>query len=217
MKNKKAVIFDLDGTLVDSVGYHMKIHFQVFSELGIEVEEEFFHKQCNGSSPKDFYKLILMQYKGNLDLLEKAYNRCKELDIITDSSGIRLFPHVYETLEKLHNSGYVLSVASSSPRNYINQFILQNKIDKFFVEITGGDEVLKTKPEPDIFLLAQEKIGINKEQCVIIEDAIQGVEAAKSAGMDCICLLTTTREEHIPKFAIIARDHSLLFDIIEDL
>ena len=151
MKNKKAVIFDLDGTLVDSVGFHMKIHFQVFKELGIEIEEEFFHKHCNGSSPKDFYKTILLHYKGNLDLLNKAYELCEELDIITDSSGIKIYPHVYETLEKLHNSGYVLSVASSSPRNYINQFILQNKIDKFFVEITGGDEVSKTKQEPDIF------------------------------------------------------------------
>jgi HAD superfamily hydrolase (TIGR01549 family) len=217
MKKKKGIIFDLDGTLVDSINFHMQIHFKVFKELGIIFDEEFFHKHCNGSSPKDFYKTILLHYKGNLDLYEQAYSLCEELDIVTDSTHIELFPHVYETLKELHEKGYKMVVASSSTRRYVKQFITQNRINEFFINITGGDEVKQTKPAPDIFLLAQEKLGLSKEECIIVEDAVQGVLAAKNAGIECICLLTTEKKEVIPPYAIIIKDHKELVKTIESL
>lgn len=216
---KKAIIFDLDGTLIDSIPYHLAIHKAVFKDLGITVEDEFFHKHCNGSSPKDFYKTILEHYVGSLDLYDKARTLCKEKDAlkIQELNQVKLFPQVREVLEALQEQGLRLAVASSSPMEYVETFLEHTNIKNFFCCLTGGDEVEQSKPAPDIFLLAHEKLGVAKKKCVVIEDAVQGVLAAQNAGIDCICLLTTEKKEDIPKYARIAQNHTQIIKLIKEL
>ena len=75
----------------------------------------------------------------------------------------------------------------------------------------------RAKPAPDIFLKAREKLQIKKAECVIVEDAVAGVQAAKNAKIDCICLLTSEKREDIPKYARIVEKHSQLFDTIKKM
>ncbi|MFP4523046.1 MAG: HAD family hydrolase [Candidatus Woesearchaeota archaeon] len=216
---KKAIIFDLDGTLINSIPYHLEIHKAVFKDLNITVSNEFFHTRCNGSSPKDFYKIILEHYAGNLDLYDKAMVLCEEKDAlkIQELKQVKLFPQVRDVLERLKKQGLLLAVASSSPIKYIETFLEHTGIKDFFCCYTGGDEVKHSKPAPDIFLRAQEKLGIAKEDCVIIEDAVQGVLAAQNAGIECICLLTTEKEEDIPEYATIAQSHDKIIKLIKNM
>jgi len=217
---KKAVIFDLDGTLVNSIPFHFKIHKKVFEEHGVNLTKDFFEKECNGSSPHDFYKTIMKQYNIPLTLYDELFNknlRIKEKHQKKHLHEIKVFPGVKSTLKKLKKDGYKIAVASSSNRKYVTTILKNNFIFEFFDHIVGGDEVKKTKPDPHIFLLARRELEIKKDHCVIVEDAKNGVLAAKNANIDCLCMLTSEKREDIPKYATIVPKHSQLFEVISKM
>lgn len=218
--SKKAVIFDLDGTLVNSIPFHFQYHRYVIKHYGATLSRRFFEEKCNGSNPVEFYKTILKHYNIPLEkydevfaLQQKLRNK-KQKDHLKE---IKVFPGVKSTLKKLKAAGYKIAVASSSNHKYVSTLLKNNDILHYFDHIVGGDEVIKTKPDPHIFLLARKELNIPKAGCVIVEDAKNGVKAAKNAKIDCLCMLTSEKREDIPKYAKIVQKHSQLFDVIKKM
>jgi len=214
---KKAVIFDLDGTLINSIPFHFGEHKEIFKRLGVNLELEFFEKKCNGTKPDEFYKTILLHYTGSLRLYKKAILLKEKVFAHESYKGIKTFPGVRGLLDKLTDSGYVLALASSSGEKYIAKNLANNKLKKYFHVIVGSSHIKYTKPNPFIFNLAQKELGIPKESCVIVEDSINGVIAARRAHIDCICLLTSEKRKDVPKFAVIAKSHKKIYDIIKKM
>ncbi|MFW6230505.1 MAG: HAD family hydrolase [Nanoarchaeota archaeon] len=214
---KRAVIFDLDGTLVNSVPFHLRIHQKVFKKYGINLTKEYFEKECNGTEPHEFYEKILKHFLGSTKKLDDAWKEQKKFHMYSGLDPIKIFPGVKSTLKNLSKNGYRSCVASSSHTNYVKKILKNNAITEYFDHIIGSEHFAHSKPNPAIFLEAWREMGIKKKECVIIEDSVNGCIAAKRAGIDVICLLTSEKREDIPDYATIALKHSLLFDLIEKM
>ena len=183
----KAVIFDMDGVIIDSEPTHKKMENETYNKLGIEVTEDE-HNTFVGSTSRYMWETLKNTYKINQTLEELIeYERNIYFKYLnSDECEIKLIDGVKELIEDLHENGVKLAIASSSPLNVIEAIAKKFKIEEYFEVFVTGDYVKKSKPEPDIFLLASEKLGVGAEECAVIEDSNNGVRAAKKAGMKCV-------------------------------
>lgn len=191
---RTAVIFDVDGVLIDSYQAHFESWLRMFGEHGVSFTEEEFRKTFGRTS----HDIIAALYGADLsDANIRAWDDRKEAlyrDIIRDN-----FPAIdgaVELLDALHHAGFRLGVGSSGPPENI-QLTLEclERADLFDAVVTRID-VTRGKPDPQVFLVAGERLGAKPEQCVVVEDAPAGIEAANRAGMASVALTgTATREE----------------------
>jgi HAD superfamily hydrolase (TIGR01509 family) len=177
----RAVIFDLDGVLADSEPTWDEIDAKLLSEHGVAYRGEY-HRQVLGVS-----------YKASVEFFKKTFNitaPTEELmrrrgEIATEffANKIGLFPHVKEVLEELRAMKLRLAVATSSVSASARPFLDRHQLTAFFEVIVTGDEIEHGKPDPDIYLRAAEKLGVAPDACVVIEDSLSGIAAAKAAKM----------------------------------
>jgi beta-phosphoglucomutase len=184
---KFAVIFDMDGVLIDS----NKIVWDSFNKLlepfGIHISDEEI-KQRLGSSLRDNIDLWNKKYNLNLNLEEfsrKSFEiQLKALEKVkTDKNLINL-------LEDLKLNKILMSVGTSSKKSRTEEILNLLKIRDYFSAIVTANDVDKHKPDPSLFLEAAKRLGINPDQCVVIEDAQSGISAAKNGNMKAIGYLT---------------------------
>src|SRR6185369_5043238 len=183
----KAVIFDLDGVIVDTAHYHFVAWRRLAKELGInftEVENE----QLKGVSRMRSLEIILEL--GNLRLPQEEMDRLATkknqwfVDYINAMKPNEIFPGVKEMIQDIRAGGIKIALASSS-KNADTVLTLLN-IKNLFDVIVDGTMITHTKPDPEIFLLAAKKLHLPTSDCLVFEDAEAGVEAAIAAGMKCI-------------------------------
>ncbi len=207
LQNKKGIIFDLDGTLLESVHAHYLKHKRIGKILGFDLSEKYFRTVADGMDAKDFYPMLLKHYGLSVeDNYEKAIRLHHKFTDKTFFSHVKIHPHVKALLKKLKREGKLIALATSSPLDMASVALDKFDIRKYFDVIVDGDDVEHTKPHPAIFLLARKKLGLRKSDCVVIEDAPKGVLAAKRAEIDVCCLLTTYARKDIPKHARIVKD-----------
>lgn len=183
----KAVIFDMDGVIIDSEPIHMKLENETYKKLSIEVTGDE-HRSFVGSTSHYMWGTLKDKYKLNQTLEELIeYDRSTYLKYLnSEECEITLIDGVKELIEDLYEKGIKLAIASSSPLNVIEVIAKKFQIEEYFEVFVTGDYVERSKPEPDIFLFASEKLGVSPENCVVIEDSHNGVRAAKKAGMKCV-------------------------------
>lgn len=188
IKKMKAFIFDLDGVIV----FTDKFHYQAWKKMADEMEiyfDEKINNRLRGVSRADSLEIILERYEGEplsaekkAELMEEKNNTYRELlktmtrDDVTDQ--------VRNTLKKLHKAGFKLALGSSSKNA---KFILEKvELLDAFDEISDGNNITHSKPHPEVFLKAAEFLGEKPEDCVVVEDAYAGIDAAKAAGMEAV-------------------------------
>jgi beta-phosphoglucomutase len=183
----KACIFDLDGVLVDTAKYHFIAWKKLADELGIGFTEHD-NEKLKGVSRMDSLDIILTL--GNVTLSheekEKLADRKNKwfVDYVNKMTPEEVFPGVVELLSSLQKNGINVGLASSS-KNAPAVLQLLN-INHLFEAVVDGTMVRNAKPDPEIFLLAAEKLKVAPADCIVFEDAEAGVEAAKRAGMKCV-------------------------------
>lgn len=184
-----AVIFDMDGVIVDSEQVYQEIERQMYDDLGIPVTPEE-QRMFIGAAERSMWQYMKDKYQMDTetDFLVKE-ERARLLSQLDLPGSIPLMPGIRELLEALVHDGIPALVASSSSREIIEKVLRVNDIRHFFKDITGGDDVLHSKPAPDIFLKTAAKAGIAPGRCLVIEDSENGIRAARSAGMKVIALL----------------------------
>ena len=189
-----AVILDMDGTLVESTeadylawkwlfaDYNQAFSFQEYIPLlGIKSADVLHHKlQLNGEA--------LHQ------ALHKKMDYFKE---VVEDNGIRAVPFAQSFLQSLKDYPVKVALATSSRREKMQLVMEKMEFLHYFDVIVTGEEVHHGKPAPDIFIQAAQKLGISPEKCVVIEDAANGVAAAKNAQMKCIAITTTHSAEQL--------------------
>lgn len=182
----KVVIFDMDGVLIDSEPAYLKMNMKLFSEFGIEMDDENY-KALVGLPSMPMWKMLKQKYKLKNNVSDFIELEKKRMSEILDSEIIsRPIEGIVTLLNSLKEKNINLSVASSSAKANIN-FVL-NKLDlkPYFDFVISGEEVINGKPAPDIFLRAAEKFNAAPENCFVIEDSSNGIKAAKAAGMRSI-------------------------------
>lgn len=181
-----AVIFDMDGVIVDTEPLTDAHHKRYLQELGADLEAKPFEPQ-RGMNSRGTWEVFKEMYQldHDIDFLiesgrEKYVEHLKTLDEIPVVDG------VVELIHQLHAAGYRIALASSSNPKRIDLFLNQLKLIDYFETAVSGDDVEHGKPAPDCYLLAAKRLGAQPQQCVVIEDALFGVRAAKAAGMKCL-------------------------------
>jgi HAD superfamily hydrolase (TIGR01509 family) len=208
---KKAIIFDMDGTLINSIPKHFRNHQRIIKEVtGHHLTKEYFYNYCNGSSPKEFYHRILNDNKIPLKLIKDIEKKDKKYLNDEFILSLKVFPYVKTELKALKKQGVKLAVATSSPKKIALKVLENNKLTQYFDVIITKNDVKESKPNPEIFLLARRALGIPKKDCVVIEDAINGFKAAKRAGIDCFGILTSLSKKQLPKYVKPVHDHKEL-------
>lgn len=183
----KAVIFDMDGVLIDSEPFHLDVNEKIFANLGINLSEDEYHGFI-GTTHKDMWtmikkrynlpqsvpELVNMQVSGNIEYIKNEEIEPIKIKGITD------------LLSRIARENIKIGIASSSPTEVIELVINKLSISDYFAAITGGEEIKKGKPAPDIFLKAAKRLDVEPSSCIVVEDSRNGVFAAKAAGMKCV-------------------------------
>jgi HAD superfamily hydrolase (TIGR01509 family) len=179
-----AIIFDLDGVLADSEPWWNQIDAKLLAEHGVAYHGQY-HQNVVGVS----YQLAVEFYKEAFGLSASTREMMKRRGEIAAeffANRIDLFPNVREVLEQLRQMNLPpvrLAVGTSSVSASARPFLDRHELTKFFEVIVTGEEVERGKPAPDIYLCAAEKMGIAPAECLVIEDALAGIAAAKGAKM----------------------------------
>ncbi len=181
----KAVIFDMDGVIIDSEPIHFEIDKRILRMCGINADDEMLLPYVGVTNPymwndlKQKYELPM-----SVDELMKLQSDIKIQ--VFSKSGLEAIDGIKELLADLKHHNIISAVASSSPRFFIETVLKSTNIREFFSDILSGEEVERGKPFPDIFLKTAEMLGVSPEECIVIEDSEHGVKAALAAGMKCI-------------------------------
>lgn len=182
----RAAIFDMDGVIIDSEPLHLNIEEDIFKKLGISITYEE-HNTFIGTTSYYMWDKIRTNHNLTQSLEELVeLDRNTYLDFLNNTLDLEPIKGVKELITDLHKNNIKLAVASSSPLNVIEKVLNLFHIRDYFDYIVTGDFVRKSKPEPDIFLYAAEKLDVDPKECVVIEDSHNGVLAAKKANMKCI-------------------------------
>ena len=183
----KAVIFDWDGTLADTKKAVVESFQRVLTEIGCVVSNEFLERRIGTGTRK---------------MLEDALNKCnisfdnkileglagKKIRLQTElSKHVTLFEGATTLLDALYGR-VKIALATMSSRPVIDKLLAEKQIKKYFNTVVTADEISKPKPDPEIFLLAATKLNLPPQHCIVLEDSIFGVKAAKKAKMKCIAI-----------------------------
>jgi HAD superfamily hydrolase (TIGR01509 family) len=208
MRKIDAVIFDMDGVLIDSERRSFECFKKVFKEHNFEIDEKFYLKLI-GRNVASIKTLMEEEYGADFPfdtIYKKKANLAGE---ITDRDGVIIKPGVHEILDYLNKENYKIAVATSTRRERALQLLEQAKIKDRVNYIICGDQVENSKPDPEIFLKAAKGLDVNPEKCIVIEDSDAGITAAHAAKMIGI---------HVPDMKFLDDDtKELAFKICDNL
>ena len=179
-----AVIFDMDGVLLDSEPLHYEAVRQALAEQGVDFPFDDYARYL-GTTLTSTWDELCERYPMTMTLeqFEARYNA----DVLKQyQDGAPLIRGARELVERLREAGVPIAVASSSHRMWVNAALEGAGLSNYFDQTTAGDEVSMGKPSPEIYLKAAEKLGVDPARCVAVEDAPAGVESANAAGMKVV-------------------------------
>ncbi len=187
MEKQKAFIFDLDGVLVSTDKYHYHAWKCIADILKIPFDEKV-NSRLRGVSRMDSLEILLSLTDKKLTIAEKEaladYKNRLYRERISEMTSADVSENTRKILKACKSSGYKLAIGSSSKNaGYI---LKQVKLEEYFDAVIDGNNITKSKPDPEVFLMAAERLRVKPEVCYVVEDAASGIQAAKSAGMIAI-------------------------------
>ena len=193
-------LWDLDGTLVDTMEFHLRSWSLALPEFGYPFPAEKFHRSFGMNNTGVLE--VFLGWRPEPELATAIGDRKEELFRELLRGNVRTLPGVRLWLERLRGWGARQAVASSAPHDNIDAMMGELDILPYFDAVVSGYE-LASKPDPAVFLKAAKIIGVAPEACVVMEDAVAGVQAAKRAGMRCIAVTTTNPAEALHEADIV--------------
>jgi len=185
----RAVIWDMDGVIVDTAPYHLKAWQEAFSKRRVKFTEADF-RYSFGQRNDTIIKSTLGEDTSQ-ELIEAISREKEEYFRHRIQQHIQPLPGVLELMKSLKKRGFKMALASSAPTENIALLTRSLGIDSCFQAIISDKDVTKGKPDPQGFKLAARKLGVKPANCIVIEDAVAGVTAAKRAGMHCLAVTNT--------------------------
>jgi beta-phosphoglucomutase family hydrolase len=191
----KGMIFDMDGVISDTQELHATVESGILKKFGIEIPPDEITRRFAGVKTKEFLnELLRTQAKGYDmdDLMKEKWETMAKLS----RGSVNEIPGAAGLIKMLHKNGFPLAVASASDIKYVESVLIKLDVKDYFSTIIGGDMVSKGKPDPEIFLLAAQRLNVPPEYCLVIEDGTNGMEAARAGGMKCIGLVTDLKKKY---------------------
>lgn len=186
-KNFKAVIFDMDGLVFDTERVFMEQLAVAMKERGYILTQDIY-KETLGTCGSKLKDIMYTEYGGDYPFEECGHTAQSRINIIAETVGLTVKPQIRELLSMLKEKGIPCTIASSTNSAYVARYLTHSGLSGYFSEITGGEMVKYSKPEPDIFLMACEKLKTHPHEALVLEDSENGVKAAAAAGIPVICI-----------------------------
>ncbi len=186
----RAIIFDFDGVIVDSHPAHKKAWNALFSSLGRNISDDELQFVVEGHKRE----VILRHFLGELSAEQvRQYGRQKEALLLNLAAEIRLVPGLQRFFTQLDAMNLSRGLATSGSRRRVEPVLKQFNMDRKFQAVVTGEDVLRGKPDPAIFILAAERMRMRPSEVLVCEDAANGVQGAKAAGMKCLAIAANGR------------------------
>lgn len=201
----KAIIWDMDGVIIDSENHYLRLEKEFLSRLGIHVDENILHDYM-GTPFSNYFPVLAKKYGSskNIDEAKEEYIKfIKELY----AEHVQLTPGLKEVFEEL-NKEYKFALATSTVESLASTALERFNLVNFFKIRVHGDDIKKGKPDPEIFLKALSNLGFTKDEVIVIEDSFNGIKAGKAAEMKVIAYKASHNKDI---------DFSLADYVIEDL
>ena len=195
-----SVIFDLDGTLVDSEPNYYEATRQTLAEHGVPDFTWAQHERCVGISTQETLALLKERY-GLKAPVEELLAETNSRYLALARAATHAYPEMRKFVELLAAEGVPMAVASGSSPEAIEAILTGTGLDAVLRTVVSADEVARGKPAPDVFLEAARRLGAAPVDCVVLEDAAPGAAAAHAAGMRCIAIPYVTAQADAPEFA----------------
>ena len=214
-----AFIFDMDGTMVDNMAFHNQVWIDFLNEKGAQVDPETFNDRTAGkTNPEIFHMFLGDQFE---DALIPAYSREKESRYReTYRQYIQPVRGLLEFLSAAQAAGIRLGLATSAGPENMDYVLRGLNINGAFQAVVNGEEIVRGKPDPEIFLETAKRLGVAPEACLVFEDSRGGIEAARRAGMPAVVITTSMTERQaleIPGAALAVKDFAQVNDLFQQL
>lgn len=204
----RAVVFDMDGTLVDNMHMHERAWREFLQRYGIDMSEEDFHRNNVGTITQvvaNFFPNV----KEEAELMRLGLEKEAHYQDIY-RGGVEAIAGLKEFLSRLQEAGIPMALASAAHQGNIDFTLDALGIRDFFSAVTGSDEVPAGKPDPAVYMRSAEKLGVSPSACMAFEDSFSGIRAALAADMRVVALETTHTREELSRFPL----HSVIRDYV---
>jgi beta-phosphoglucomutase len=184
--HRYAVIWDVDGTLVDTAELHFRAWARLARELCLPFTRADFAATFGRRNPEILHQLFGTHYTEQevADLGARKEEYYKE----AARQGVALLPGVRALLEGLHAAGFRQAIGSSAPRGNLDLILGLTHTEPFFDAVVAMEDTQRGKPDPQVFQVAAARLGVAPARCLVLEDAVAGVQAAKAGGMKCLAV-----------------------------
>ncbi len=197
LSQKKAIIFDMDGVIIDNISFHIEALKIFLKQFGKEITEEYFQTHLNGRTIQE----VIAGLKPNAAPAEIMALAEEKEQIYRDlyRAELKATPGLLNFLEQAKKHGLKMAVATSAITANADFTLDGLSIRHFFDAVVDSTMVIKGKPDPQIYLKAAQLLNISPADCVVFEDALAGIESAKAAGMDVVGLYTSLKASELPE------------------
>ena len=214
----KAVIFDMDGVIIDSEPMHNKAYHDMFDEVGIEVSSELY-ESFTGQSTINICRRLCEHF--NLEQAPEtlvALKRKHYKQFFETNSDLTLIDGVLDLIKDYYYNGLTLVLGSSAAMTSINQIFERFDLNQYFKAKLSGADLKQSKPHPEIFIKAAEASGFKKEECMVIEDSTNGIQAANAADIYCVGFdsFHSKNQDYSTANKVITDFKDIYFDIISE-
>jgi beta-phosphoglucomutase len=198
LTNYKAFLFDLNGTMIDDMPYHIKAWHRILNELGADISMARMKEECYGKNDELLERIFPGRFskeEKNRMSLEKETQYQKDF-----RPHLQLIKGLDSFLKQSHEAGIKMAIGSAAIMYNIDFVIDGLKIRHYFDALVSADEVANSKPDPETWLTCAATLNVLPGECLVFEDAPKGVESAANAGMDCVVITTMERKEHFSSY-----------------
>ena len=186
MLSKKAVIFDMDGVIIDSEPIHSRVKMDTFAHFNLPFDEAELVHYMGRTSRVIFGETLAKHGRTDITATDMAAYKHEHYLEVLESGAIEPVAGSVELIKALHGAGIPIALATSSNVRAMNAVLDNFGIREYFTSILSGGELPESKPHPAIYLISAQRLGMKPEDCMVIEDTTNGIRAAKAAGMYCV-------------------------------
>lgn len=191
----KAIIFDMDGVISDTQKNHSQAEADILNDCGIKITPDEITASYSSVRVEDIFSDLFKRYNIQADIEALAAKK-RQMLLASLKKEVTPIEGIHNLVKVLHNSKYKLAVGTTSSVTNANIILKTLKLSDKFSFVASGHDVKNGKPAPDIFLLAAKKLQVKPQECLVIEDGLAGMQAAKNANMKCIGLVKEKNKKY---------------------